>query len=422
MIKRNGAAIRNLLIAVTLVSLIYFVYMYHDTQSRLRHSELVSEKFKRDKDTLSSQLSEINSEKTELRNKFFKDRQDLASQYSESERKYKMLLTQNQNLENEFNRLQQKYEKFSEDTKQKDENRNQEYMQLKQEKDMEIVKLKDMNANILRENEQLKLESIELKKQVEKQQKNNGIGAAAGAGGAVAGAGDAGAGAGGAGAGVGAIGAGAGVVGAGVPDANNNKLNMLHKSINDHMGQANHAGLPDIVPKQPAQLQNFQIQPAHAPNGDGANAGVAAVPDKADESHNVALQNEEILNRQNEGANDHNQVQPPLKDNLNDINESEEDKEILNMLSNRRHKNNKMVEDFKLNNDLNDEGNQPLERINVEDNIAGRELPNDHPRIGLQGHFRGDLKNENKLEKDNAFEHEFPPDGREVQDGRWRNQ
>eukprot|EP00106_Octopus_bimaculoides_P012857 XP_014780299.1 PREDICTED: Golgi integral membrane protein 4-like [Octopus bimaculoides] len=81
-----------------------------------------------------------------------------------------MLQSQHQDLENEYNRLQQKYEKFSEDKRQKDMNSNQEYMQLKQEKEMEIVKLKDENANIVREYKQLKLELIELKKQVEQQQ------------------------------------------------------------------------------------------------------------------------------------------------------------------------------------------------------------------------------------------------------------
>ncbi|XP_014780299.2 Golgi integral membrane protein 4 isoform X2 [Octopus bimaculoides] len=170
MIKRNGAAIRNLLIAVTLVSLMYFVYMYHDIQSRLRHSDIVSEKFKRDRESLSSQLNEINLEKTNLKEKFYKDRQELAARFAEAQEKHKMLQSQHQDLENEYNRLQQKYEKFSEDKRQKDMNSNQEYMQLKQEKEMEIVKLKDENANIVREYKQLKLELIELKKQVEQQQ------------------------------------------------------------------------------------------------------------------------------------------------------------------------------------------------------------------------------------------------------------
>eukprot|EP00106_Octopus_bimaculoides_P012869 XP_014780311.1 PREDICTED: uncharacterized protein LOC106876321 [Octopus bimaculoides] len=102
-----------------------------------------------------------------------------------------------------------------------------------------------------------------------------------------------------------------------------------------------------------------------------------------------------------------------------DANQPNEDKEILHMLSNRRHGNNKIPPDFDLNNGLNNEGNQPLERVNVEDNLAGRELPNDHHGVIENklppDFFKGDLNNENKLEKDNAFEHDLQLDGREVQ-------
>lgn len=57
MIKRNGSTFRNLLIAVVLVALVYFIYLYNGVQSQLRKSEIVSEKLKRDRETLSSQLN-----------------------------------------------------------------------------------------------------------------------------------------------------------------------------------------------------------------------------------------------------------------------------------------------------------------------------------------------------------------------------
>ncbi|XP_029643777.1 keratin, type II cytoskeletal 1 isoform X9 [Octopus sinensis] len=465
MIKRNGAAIRNLLIAITLVSLMYFVYMYHDIQSRLRHSEIVSEKFKRDRESLSSQLNEINLEKSNMKEKYYKDRQELAARFSEAEQKHKMLQTQHQDLENEYNRLQQKYEKFSEDNRQKDMNRNQEYMQLKQEKEMEIVKLKDENANIVREYKQLKSELDELKKQVELQQKSAGIGGGAGVGAAAGGAGVGGAGAGvggAAGAGAGGIevrgigaggdgaGAGAGAGGLGVDGAGaNSHLGLPGNALNNHQNvgmdklnafenklNPNHLEQPherndidhqDVIPKQPVGLQNeqnLQIQPAQPAFGDNLHHGADLDHDKDAEANNLALQKQEIFNRQHEGANDHNQVQPPMNDKIDnddnaDVNQSNEDNDILNMLSNRRHGNNKIPPDFNLNNGLNNEGNQPLERVNVEDNLAGRLLPNDHQGI-IENKIppeiiKGDLINENKLEKDNAFEHDLQLDGREVQ-------
>lgn len=57
MIKRNGSTFRNLLVAVVLVALVYFIYLYNGVQSQLRKSEIVSEKLKRDRETLSSQLN-----------------------------------------------------------------------------------------------------------------------------------------------------------------------------------------------------------------------------------------------------------------------------------------------------------------------------------------------------------------------------
>ncbi|CAI9731294.1 Hypothetical predicted protein [Octopus vulgaris] len=361
MIKRNGAAIRNLLIAITLVSLMYFVYMYHDIQSRLRHSEIVSEKFKRDRESLSSQLNEINLEKSNMKEKYYKDRQELAARFSEAEQKHKMLQTQHQDLENEYNRLQQKYEKFSEDNRQKDMNRNQEYMQLKQEKEMEIVKLKDENANIVREYKQLKSELDELKKQVELQQKSAGIGGGAGVGAAAGGAGVGGAGAGvggAAGAGAGGIevrgigaggdgaGAGAGAGGLGVDGAGaNSHLGLPGNALNNHQNvgmdklnafenklNPNHLEQPherndidhqDVIPKQPVGLQNeqnLQIQPAQPAFGDNLHHGADLDHDKDAEANNLALQKQEIFNRQHEGANDHNQVQPPMNDKIDNQN------------------------------------------------------------------------------------------------------
>lgn len=79
------------------------------------------------------------------------------------------------------------------------------------------------------------------------------------------------------------------------------------------------------------------------------------------------------------------------------------------MLSNRRHGHNKQPVGF----------NQPLERVNVEDNLAGRELPNDHHRVIENkmppDFYKGDFNNVNKPEKGNVFEHELQLDGREVQ-------
>lgn len=434
MIKRNGSTFRTLLIAVVLVALIYFIYLYNGVQSSLRNSEIVSEKLKRDRESLSSQLNDISLEKEHIKEKYQKERLEIISKLTDMQSKYKMLQSQHQDMETEYSKIRGKLEKFTEDSKQKDANRNEEFMQLKQEKEMEIIKLKDLNANLFRESEQYKSELINLKQQLQQQQKENFDGWNQ----------------------VGQLkksietlqnklmDTGGGSLGGGnlqfaphnqqqqqqqqqilqqqpiqqqqilqqhllqkhglfndIQNGNSPLGRILHQPPNNQFGQpaqmGHAANLPDhaLPAKRDAPVENeqFQIPPANIEHN-------AADSVKSNHGKGLVLQKEEAEQRKQQES-EHNQVQPPInnepvENNLNknekkelddDEQEEAEREQIFQILNRQRH--GKRSENFAAENPvvppaLNGNGKRinggqpPPFRVNVEDKLAGRDSANEN--------------------------------------------
>ncbi|VDI58060.1 Hypothetical predicted protein [Mytilus galloprovincialis] len=155
MTRRNGSVAKIVAAAVFVVGAVYFFYVFNQTSGKLKDTERVANRYRREQEALSSQLADLRSEKENLQSRCDNERKEYQNRLSSSNQQYKMIQSQHEDLQSEFTRLRDDLKKDKDDHKLHDAQQNQEYMQLKQEKDLEISSLKDEVANTKREKDSL---------------------------------------------------------------------------------------------------------------------------------------------------------------------------------------------------------------------------------------------------------------------------
>ncbi|KAK3105364.1 hypothetical protein FSP39_023523 [Pinctada imbricata] len=152
MTRRNGSVIKYIVFIVLFLGVVYFIYMHNKVNEKLKDTERTAERYRREQESCSSQL------------------QESLIQLLVQKKSFLLFQTQNDDLQAEYSKLNLDLQKDKEEQKQVESQRNQEYMQLKQEKELELTSLKDQLANLGREKQQLADEVNSLRTQLQNAQ------------------------------------------------------------------------------------------------------------------------------------------------------------------------------------------------------------------------------------------------------------
>ncbi|XP_069122483.1 putative uncharacterized protein DDB_G0271606 isoform X9 [Argopecten irradians] len=155
MTRRNGNLLKGVVVAATLLCGVYFIYIYNNTSGKLKSTERIAERYRREQESLRTQLQELSSSKDDLQQRSENEKKEFINRLNTLNQHHKMLKSQHDDLQADYSRLQSEKEKDKEDVKLQEVQRNQEYMQLKQEKELEISSLRDQLANLGRDKEDL---------------------------------------------------------------------------------------------------------------------------------------------------------------------------------------------------------------------------------------------------------------------------
>ncbi|XP_052082287.1 Golgi integral membrane protein 4-like isoform X2 [Mytilus californianus] len=175
MTRRNGSVAKIVAAAVFVVGAVYFFYVFNQTSGKLKDTERVANRYRREQEALSSQLADLRSEKENLQSRCDNERKEYQNRLSSSNQQYKMIQSQHEDLQSEFTRLRDDLKKDKDDHKLHDAQQNQEYMQLKQEKDLEISSLKDEVANTKRDKDSLNDQLTKLQADLDVSQKKKSL-------------------------------------------------------------------------------------------------------------------------------------------------------------------------------------------------------------------------------------------------------
>ncbi|XP_071147503.1 Golgi integral membrane protein 4-like isoform X6 [Mytilus edulis] len=175
MTRRNGSVAKIVAAAVFVVGAVYFFYVFNQTSGKLKDTERVANRYRREQEALSSQLADLRSEKENLQSRCDNERKEYQNRLSSSNQQYKMIQSQHEDLQSEFTRLRDDLKKDKDDHKLHDAQQNQEYMQLKQEKDLEISSLKDEVANTKRDKDSLNDQLTKLQADLDASQKKKDL-------------------------------------------------------------------------------------------------------------------------------------------------------------------------------------------------------------------------------------------------------
>ncbi|CAD5115338.1 DgyrCDS4320 [Dimorphilus gyrociliatus] len=191
MIRRNNPTSKILALVAGGVLLLFVIYIWHDTLGRLRKSEETNEHLNQQRDSLSAQLrviyehksklekslrddrqsfkkfkTELEEKSGETEKKFSMEKQSLLSKIERLKQDYKMLQSQHQDMESEFNRLNELYKKDKTDFSAERDKHHKDYLKLRDYAST-LKESNDIlnNKNILLENESKKLKNEILSKQ-----------------------------------------------------------------------------------------------------------------------------------------------------------------------------------------------------------------------------------------------------------------
>ncbi|XP_069122498.1 putative uncharacterized protein DDB_G0271606 isoform X12 [Argopecten irradians] len=171
MTRRNGNLLKGVVVAATLLCGVYFIYIYNNTSGKLKSTERIAERYRREQESLRTQLQELSSSKDDLQQRSENEKKEFINRLNTLNQHHKMLKSQHDDLQADYSRLQSEKEKDKEDVKLQEVQRNQEYMQLKQEKELEISSLRDQLANLGRDKEDLTDQVHKLATQLKESQK-----------------------------------------------------------------------------------------------------------------------------------------------------------------------------------------------------------------------------------------------------------
>ncbi|XP_033763794.1 Golgi integral membrane protein 4-like isoform X2 [Pecten maximus] len=175
MSRRNGNLLKGVVVSATLLCGVYFIYIYNNTSGKLKSTERIAERYRREQESLRTQLQELTSAKDDMQQRSENEKKEFINRLNTLNQHHKMLKSQHDDLQADYSRLQSEKEKDKEDTRLQEVQRNQEYMQLKQEKELEISSLRDQLANLGRDKEDLTDQINKLAAQLKESQKQQGL-------------------------------------------------------------------------------------------------------------------------------------------------------------------------------------------------------------------------------------------------------
>ncbi|XP_021372520.1 putative mediator of RNA polymerase II transcription subunit 12 isoform X11 [Mizuhopecten yessoensis] len=155
MSRRNGNLLKGVVVSATLLCGVYFIYIFNNTSGKLKSTERIADRYRREQESLRTQLQELTAAKDDMHQRSENEKKEFINRLNTLNQHHKMLKSQHDDLQADYSRLQSEKEKDKEDTKLQEDQRNQEYMQLKQEKELEISSLRDQLANLGRDKEDL---------------------------------------------------------------------------------------------------------------------------------------------------------------------------------------------------------------------------------------------------------------------------
>lgn len=187
MIRRGNPAPKIVALVAGGVVLLYVIYVWHDTLSRLRKSEETNEHLNQKHDSLTAQLqviyehksklekslrddrqsckrlqTELQEKREEIEKKFSMEKQSFLSKIESLKQDYRMLQSQHQDMETEYNRVSDTYKKTKTDCAAERDKHHQDYLKLRDY----AANLKESNEAYFNKNAALLIEIQKLKNEI----------------------------------------------------------------------------------------------------------------------------------------------------------------------------------------------------------------------------------------------------------------
>ncbi|XP_078696390.1 uncharacterized protein LOC144924731 isoform X2 [Branchiostoma floridae x Branchiostoma belcheri] len=189
--RRGQGKWQTLIFVLVLVGFGYGAYEYNQLQIRHQHAEHRSQKYQSQQESLSAQLQVVYEHRSRLekslqkeRNEHKKTREDYEQKQIESEQvlakekqeaenrydslnqQYKMLRNQHEDLEREYSSLQDQHVRLGDEHKKIVDQHLDNYQKLKDQKDTDLQRLRDVIQSLKERNTQLTRDQEELVKQI----------------------------------------------------------------------------------------------------------------------------------------------------------------------------------------------------------------------------------------------------------------
>ncbi|CAH1240101.1 GOLIM4 [Branchiostoma lanceolatum] len=189
--RRGQGKWQTLIFVLVLVGFGYGVYEYNQLQIRHQHAEHRSQKYQSQQESLSAQLQVVYEHRSRLEKSLQKERnehkktreeyeqkqieseqvlakekQEAENRYDSLNQQYKMLRNQHEDLEREYASLQDQHIRLGDEHKKIVDQHLDNYQKLKDQKDTDLQRLKDVIQNLKDRNAQLTRDQEELVKQI----------------------------------------------------------------------------------------------------------------------------------------------------------------------------------------------------------------------------------------------------------------
>ncbi|XP_066297626.1 Golgi integral membrane protein 4-like isoform X1 [Branchiostoma lanceolatum] len=189
--RRGQGKWQTLIFVLVLVGFGYGVYEYNQLQIRHQHAEHRSQKYQSQQESLSAQLQVVYEHRSRLEKSLQKERnehkktreeyeqkqieseqvlakekQEAENRYDSLNQQYKMLRNQHEDLEREYASLQDQHVRLGDEHKKIVDQHLDNYQKLKDQKDTDLQRLKDVIQNLKDRNAQLTRDQEELVKQI----------------------------------------------------------------------------------------------------------------------------------------------------------------------------------------------------------------------------------------------------------------
>ncbi|XP_052820761.1 Golgi integral membrane protein 4-like isoform X6 [Mya arenaria] len=167
MMRRNSNLPKVIVGVVLFFGLVYLVYSMNDLSGQLKNTERTAERYRREQETVASQLQDMTRQKQDLKEICDHDKDQLKKSLTALQQQHKMLNSQHEDLQTEYGKLKNEHEQDNEMHRKEDDERDTEYRQFKQERELEISNLRDNLVNLERDKKDMQTQVDELKIQLQ---------------------------------------------------------------------------------------------------------------------------------------------------------------------------------------------------------------------------------------------------------------